>query len=186
MSAPCLWMVTGERAAGKTTFCRALASHACQSGWDVAGLFCPAVFEGGQKTGILAESVRTGEARLLASTRPRTPADLRFGQWYFDHAVLDWGDQIIASSPPCDLLIVDELGPLELIHQAGWRSALEVLGSNPYQVGLVVVRPELQLQVHQRLPITSTLTLDKTRPTDTWVQHCWAVLSAGIKPGLRA
>ncbi len=179
-------MVTGERGVGKSTFCRTLVAHARHSGWDVAGLFCPAVFEGDQKTGILAESVRTGEVRLLASTGPRTPADLRLGQWYFDLAVLDWGDQIIASSPPCDLLIVDELGPLELIHQAGWRSALEVLGSNQYQVGLVVVRPELQLQVHQRLPITSTLTLDKTRPTDTWVQHCWAVLSAGIKPGLRA
>jgi nucleoside-triphosphatase THEP1 len=178
-------MVTGERGVGKSTFCRALAIHARKSGWDAAGIFCPAVFEGAQKTGILAESVRTSEARLLASTHPRTLADLRLGQWYFDHAVLDWGDQIIASSPPCDLLIVDELGPLELIHQAGWRSALEILGSNQYKVGLVVVRPELQLQVHQRLLITSTLTLDKTRPTDTWVQHCWAVLSAGIKSGLR-
>ncbi|HSQ16763.1 MAG TPA: nucleoside-triphosphatase [Anaerolineales bacterium] len=184
MSTPRLWMVSGEREVGKSTFCRALAAHARQFGWDVAGLFCPAVFEGGQKTGILAEAVRTGEARLLASTHRRTPADLRLGQWYFDHGVLDWGDQVIASSPPCDLLIIDELGPLELVHQAGWWSALGILGSSPYQVGLVVVRPELQLQVYQRLPITSTLTLDKTRPTDTWVQHCWTVISAGIKPGV--
>ena len=78
-----------------------------------------------------------------------------------------------------------EIGPLELTHQDGWQSALLVLRGRKYKAGLVVVRPELQQQVHQLLPITTTLTIDKTRPADTWVQSCWPLLSAESQPRRR-
>lgn len=158
-----LWLVTAARKTGKTTYCRALASQARAAGWQVAGLLSPAVFENGLKIGILTENLGTGEIRPLAiqataaSSLPGT-FDLPFGTWRFSSATLAWGDHCLETCLPCDLFIVDELGPLELIHHQGWKSALQVLRQRHYRLGLVVVRPELVETARQVLSIDALLT----------------------------
>ena len=149
-----LYLLTAPRGAGKTTFCRGLAKQARTTGWDVAGLLSSAVFKGGFKTGILAQDLRTDETRLLAvaSQQPFDPVqrqipnfpgfDLPLGDWLFDSTAIVWGNQILETCLPCDLLIVDEIGPLELNRGAGWVSALETLRQPGYRLGVVVIRPE--------------------------------------------
>lgn len=153
MSPSVLWMVSAPIDAGKTTLCRSLADQARAEGMAVAGLLSPALFEGGRKAGILAEDLRSGETRLLARATPHPGFDLSFGTWHFDPQVLDWGNRVLASSLPCDLLIVDELGPLELLRGQGWTSALAVLRQREYSLGLVVVRPSLQDTACVLLPV---------------------------------
>lgn len=176
MSVPRLWLLTGARGAGKTTFCRSLAAHAHIRGWDAAGLLSPAVFEGGIKTGILVEAVRTCEIHPLASSKPHSSFDLQLGQWYFDRSILAWGNHVIESSPPCDLLILDELGPLELAHQVGWQAALNVLHRNGYKIALVVIRPELQDLAHRFLNFSETITIERTKTIDHWVHTWWPTI----------
>ncbi len=142
---PPLWVLTGERGIGKTTHCRALVEQARAAGWDVAGLFSPAVFENGVKTGILAQDLRTGESRplaVLATQSPLPTYHLPLGQWLFDPSVIAWGNQILQSRLPCDLFIVDELGPLELFRGEGWVNAFDALCQVRYRLGIVVIRPE--------------------------------------------
>jgi nucleoside-triphosphatase THEP1 len=166
-------MVTGPRGAGKTTFCRLLAGHACTAGWDVAGLLSPAVIEEGFKTGVLAEDLRTSEQRPLASAAPHPPFDLQLGDWFFDRAALDWGNHVLETCLPCDLLIVDEIGPLELLRGAGWVSALTVLRQLNYRLGLIVVRPELQETFRARMPVVGTIPLDDPLCLEGNVHACW-------------
>jgi nucleoside-triphosphatase len=173
MTIPLLWALTGPRGAGKTTFCRTLAERARAAGWDVAGLLSPGVFEDGVKTGILAQALRTGETHPLARVHPppggasevegRSP-QLAFGNWLFDAAAFTWGNQVLEASLPCDLLIVDELGPLELVRGEGWTSALAVLRQPRYRVGLVVVRPELVEIARQSLPIARVMAFGPGAP----------------------
>ena len=159
-----LYLLTAPRGAGKTTFCHALVEQARAAGWDVAGLLSPAVFENGVKTGIAAENLRGGETRSLAcatlhpNLQPET-FDLQLGSWLFSSAALTWGNQVLGSSLPCDLFIVDELGPLEFLRGEGWVNALEALRYPRYRLGLVVVRPELLEIARQILPITQVITL---------------------------
>lgn len=143
MSAPPLWVISGEIGAGKTMLCRALADLARAAGWDVAGLLSPGLFEAGQKTAIQVEELRSGERRLLASSAPRPGFALTFGRWHFDRTVLDWGNQVLAQSVPCDLLMVDELGPLELLRGEGFTAAQAALAWRRYRLGIAVVRPAL-------------------------------------------
>jgi nucleoside-triphosphatase len=143
VSAPPLWLISGVIGAGKTALCRALAGEARAAGWDVAGLLSPGVFEAGQKTAIQVEDLRSGERRLLASIEPRPGFDLPFGQWHFDRAALAWGNHVLEHSVPCDLLVVDELGPLELLHGQGFTAAQAVLAGGRYRLGIAVVRPAL-------------------------------------------
>ena len=90
--------------------------------WQVGGLVCPALFEGGQKTGIEAEALNTGPRLQLAwpgqAGQPQTGLATR--RWQFDAEVLAWGTRILQQATPCDLLVVDELGPLKFERGEGW------------------------------------------------------------------
>lgn len=173
VNAPPLWLVSGPRGAGKTTFCRLLVGRARAAGREVAGLLSPAVVEAGVKTGILVEDVRSGETRHLASAVRQPPFDLQWGRWFFDRAVLDWGNRLLTACLPCDLLIVDELGPLELVRGEGWRAALEVLARPGFRLGLVVVRPELEDHFRARLPVSETIRLGHDGDLEEQARRWW-------------
>lgn len=138
-----LWIVTGWRGSGKTTFCREMLQKARLTGWDAAGLLSPAVFQDGIKDTIWAEDIRSGNKRLLAAAHQQTGTDLAFGDWYFNRKTLEWGNQVLQSSIPCDLLVIDELGPLEFNLSLGWVSALDVIKTARFRLALVVIRSEL-------------------------------------------
>jgi nucleoside-triphosphatase THEP1 len=163
-------MITGPRQAGKSTFCRSIAEVARQAGWDVAGLLSPAQIEQEIKTGILAEDLRTGINQPLASITRQNQDDLLFGDWYFNRRTLEWGNEVLEISLPCDLLIVDELGPLELTHQMGWQSALHIIPRAEYRLALVVVRPELQSVARRLFDFSTVVEIDQSHPTDYWVR----------------
>jgi nucleoside-triphosphatase THEP1 len=141
-----LWVLTGGRGAGKTVHCGALAEQASVAGWDVAGLLSPGIFKDSEKTGILTQDLRTGESRPLARVSTfasqSTTFTLQLGQWLFDPTVIDWGNRILQSRLPCDLFIVDELGPLEFFRSEGWVNAFDALRQVRYRLGVVVIRPE--------------------------------------------
>ena len=64
--------------------------------------------------------------------------------WAFIPESLDWGNEILGSKhTPCDLLIIDELGPIELERGQGWQNGLSAIASGKYRVAAVVIRPEL-------------------------------------------
>lgn len=167
------WMLTGKRGAGKTSLCRSMAVQARAQGWDVAGIISPALYKNGRKTSILVEDLRSGECHSLASLQARGAFNLQVGKWYFNRASLSWGNQVIASSRSCDLLILDELGPLEFDQQGGWQAALQVLPGEDYHLALVVVRPELQQLAQKAVGFKATLTIDQSRSIDQWFQYFW-------------
>jgi nucleoside-triphosphatase len=147
---PLLFVITGARGAGKTTFCARIVEAAREAGWKAAGILSHAVFAGstprdGIRTAIEAEDLRTGARRTLAR---RVAADEALPtpgtkHWDFDPAAIDWGNEVLEAAPPVDLLIVDELGPLEFERDAGWQKGLAAVDSRQYAIALVVVRAEL-------------------------------------------
>jgi tellurite methyltransferase len=146
-----LLIVTGERGAGKTTFCTRLVELARSSGWQVAGVLSPAVIVNGVKVAIDVERVRSGQRRRLADFDPEShnPCGMR---WDFDADALAWGNAALAESTPCKVLIVDELGVLEFELGQGWQAGLAALDSGDYRLGVVVIRSELLAKAQQRWP----------------------------------
>lgn len=156
-----LWLVSGWRGVGKTTFCRHAAERMRAQGWRVHGILSLGVFEEGSKIGFSTLDLRTGESRPLAWLKRHSPDDLFFGEWYFNRETIAWGNDALRASLPCELLVMDELGPLEFMLHAGWQAAFEILGAAAYRAGLVVVRPELEAAARQALPITHSLFLQE-------------------------
>lgn len=143
---PRRYLLTAPSGAGKTTFCAELARQARSRGLDVAGILCPPVFENGLKTGILAQDLRTGETRPLAVLAAQSPIpndQLPLGQWLFSTESLAWGNAVLQTALPCDLLIIDELGPLEFFRGQGWQAARHILPRDEYRAAVVIVRPDL-------------------------------------------
>lgn len=157
--APQRWIVTGGRGAGKTTFCRHAVERARAAGLDVAGLLSPARMEAGEKTGILVEDVRTGSRRLLASVEPLGVRSLPMGRWHFSPEAIRWADEVLVRATPCDLLVVDEIGPLELELRRGWTAWENAWLSGSYRAALAVVRSELEARFRRDWEVTGVIAI---------------------------
>lgn len=147
-----LLVLTGERGSGKTTLLQRLIKHKAVQGWKIGGLLTPARVEAGVKTGFYAVDLQSGESHLFASRNPDEIHGFPFCEWTFDPAVLVWGNQVLAGSESVDLLIIDEIGPLELEHGEGWKNAIAILekGTTPSQIILTVIRPECLMNAVKR------------------------------------
>ncbi len=135
-------ILTGESGCGKTTACGALAHRARARALSCAGLVCPGRFEGDRKVGIDVVDVRSGERLPLASLTGG-PDSIRLGPWHFDPAAISWARASLAEACPCDILVVDEIGPLEMERAEGWPEALHLVRAGDYRAAVVVVRPSL-------------------------------------------
>jgi nucleoside-triphosphatase THEP1 len=146
-----LVILSGLRGSGKTTACLRLIERARQRGLNCAGIISPARFQDGRKVGIDVLDVGTGERRALAEA-DQLPGELRTTAFRFDTRAVEWGADRLNVACPCDVLIVDELGPLELERGQGWVNVLDVLRDGEFKLAVVVVRPELVPVFQRALP----------------------------------
>jgi nucleoside-triphosphatase THEP1 len=127
-------ILTSPIGSGKTTACHQLITRLRGQGLDCAGIVCPARFEGARKAGIDLLNLRTGECRALAEADNR-PAALRTTNYRFDTAVMAWGAACLDAACPCDVLFVDEIGPLEMERRQDWVNALDIRGGGAPKSG---------------------------------------------------
>jgi nucleoside-triphosphatase THEP1 len=147
-------ILTGERGAGKTTASRSAATRAQAEGYACGGVVT--LTRPGGKLDVL--DVGSGETRRLTLPSDAEPAIVQ-GRFRFDPDVLNWGNAVLTRATPCQLLVVDELGPLELEREGGWTQAFDVLKGQDFALALVVVRPELVVKAQLRLPSSAATVL---------------------------
>jgi nucleoside-triphosphatase len=147
-----IFVLTGESGCGKTMLSQRVVAALKARGVNVAGVVTPPRLANDTKIGMEVEDVRTGKRYALAE-RAAIGAGTAHLSWKFDANGIVCGAQILRDALPCDVLVVDELGPLELIHDEGWIVALEVLQAKKYRAALVVVRPSLLENFRARLKL---------------------------------
>jgi nucleoside-triphosphatase len=145
-------IITGDIQIGKTTLCLEVMRQAEQQGIDTAGVLSPAVFKKGRKVGIDVLNVRTGVKRRLAVLRGEESRKLETRRWSFIQEAVDWGNKVLQDSIPCSILIVDELGPIELEEQQGWVEGVKAVDSREFKACLLVIRPHLVDTAQARWP----------------------------------
>jgi nucleoside-triphosphatase THEP1 len=144
-------VVTGERGVGKSTVCHRAVDLARAKEHTCGGILTLSRPNGARDV----LNVHTGDVRRL-TLRHDTDTGVLQGRFRFDPTTLAWGDDVLASATECDLLVVDELGPLEIERGRGWVGALGVLRTGDFTLALVVVRPELLVQAQLKLPASAT------------------------------
>lgn len=150
-------ILTGERGVGKSTVCHRAVILAQDKGYTCSGLVTLNRPNGTRDV----LDLQSGDTRRLTLASDAEPAVIQ-GRFRFDPATLAWGNRVLARAVPCHLLVVDELGPLEMEYEAGWTKAFGALHDGDFALALVVVRPELLVPVQARLPRGATTTLTVT------------------------
>ena len=150
-------ILTGERGVGKTTVCQKTVALAQARQYKCAGILTVSCTDGARDV----VDVRSGDLRRL-TVEPGTDQGVIQGRFCFDAETLTWGGDVLAQAAPCHLLVIDELGPLEVERGAGWQNVFDVLSENGFRLALAVVRPELLVRVQLRLPASATTVLTVT------------------------
>lgn len=141
-------VVTGPKNSGKSTFCRDLAGAAARAGVDVAGICTekqlgsledpnasPSPWPPGHQARwdrLVVTDLRGGEQAVLGLRQD--------GRWHLLENGFALGRQALAAATPCDLLVVDEIGRLELRGGSGWTNAFQVLAQGSYLLAVVSLR----------------------------------------------
>ena len=149
---PRLLILSGPSRAGKSTWCQKFADQARTAGVLVGGIISPPVFIGGQKEGIDIVCQLSGERRRLAERRMDRNEGFDTPNWRIDPGTLSWANRKLVEMPSCDCLILDELGPLELLHGKGLQAGLELVDSRKTSLTVVVIRPKLLPIAAERWP----------------------------------
>jgi len=156
------FLLSGEREIGKTTLLLALKEQAQKAGFDVGGVISPAVFEAGSKKGIDLLDLHSGKQIRLASLNEAEPdSQIATIHWAFDVSALQYGNEVLGHATPCDLLIVDELGPIELVRGQGWQNGIKGIESKDYRVAVIVIRPSLLDVAFSKWPDATLLKLEQ-------------------------
>jgi len=143
MNEPQIIVITGDLESGKTSLCLDITRLAKESGIKVTGLVSPGVFEAGSKKAIDVQDILTGERRRLAVLREQVKTNLETKRWSFFSEAVSWGNNVLRAALPTELLIIDELGPLEFDRAQGWVNAIDAIDRGEFQITLLVIRPSL-------------------------------------------
>ena len=130
-------IVTGTIGIGKTTVCEKVINIARSKGYSCGGIITRKT----RNEDIIIEDIQTGAIETLASISniyqgPRT------AKYFFNPEGIDFGIQAIDRGTASDILLVDELGHLELSGD-GFARVIEQVATGKVKNCILVIRKEL-------------------------------------------
>jgi nucleoside-triphosphatase THEP1 len=141
-------IVTGAVGIGKTTVCQKLVEIIRNKGYTCGGILTSKAEDGG----IVIEDIRSGEKQTLASIND-IYAGPHTAKYSFNPEGVDFGIQAIGTGTSAAILIVDEIGHLEL-RGDGFINALELIKAGKAKDCVLVIRNELFSAFLPQLPAT--------------------------------
>lgn len=147
-------LVVGEPKSGKTTWCREYIDRRRQCGFAVGGILSPATEKQRQRIGFNVIDLLTGKEVPFARLSPYR--SFKGGEVVGDYTISREGILFAraaikrAVESRCDLVVIDEVGPLELCGK-GLMPAVELALASPVNV-LIVVRSWLKGALERRFP----------------------------------
>jgi nucleoside-triphosphatase THEP1 len=151
-------LITGARQVGKSTACHRAVELMQRADLQVSGLLTA-------RTGphdLTVTEIHSGESYPLTApfeehTRHHTNDQGHAAGFHPRHfnispEAMARSSEALKSAFPTEVLIIDEIGPLELRHHEGWYEALALLHREEHKVAIVVVRLELLGDLVSALP----------------------------------
>jgi nucleoside-triphosphatase THEP1 len=147
-------LVVGEPGSGKTSWCREYIDRRRESGSRVGGILSLATDHQGQRVGSNALDLLTDQE--VPFSRLSSHRSFKAGEKIGDYAISRDGISFAcgaikrAVENRCDLVVIDEVGPLELSGK-GIMPAVELALASSVEV-LIVVRSSLKATLERRFP----------------------------------
>lgn len=147
-------LVVGEPRSGKTSWCREYIDGRRKCGSSVGGVLSPPIEKQGQRIGFNVIDLLTGqEAPFARLSRYRSfKGGEKIGNYTISRHGVSFACRAIkrAVESRCDLVVIDEVGPLELGGK-GLMPAVELALASPVNV-FIVVRTSLKEALQRHFP----------------------------------
>jgi nucleoside-triphosphatase len=136
-------VITGNPRCGKTTLCEKVIERLEKKGIRCGGVICPEIRMEGKRIGTNAVDVTTGEDRIMAMSRDKAEFEgVDIGGYRLSIEGIEFGKNAIERSTGCDLIVIDEIGALELTNNGLMEMAEKALDSEDNT--LTIVRSKLK------------------------------------------
>jgi nucleoside-triphosphatase THEP1 len=157
-------VLTGPVHAGKTTFLERACRRWSERGLACAGFLSPAVTDANGGSGYDLLELRSGLRRPYLRRR-EDPGAERIGPFAFMTGALERARSILRDPGPAGLLVVDEVGPLELRGGGLWAALSEAV-RRPESTALLVVRDTIVGELSAALAPLVPVVFDVRDPED--------------------
>ena len=152
-------VVTGPSSGGKTEAVVGVSELLRSSGVPIAGFVQPAEFADGRTIGFRIRDVASGEEAVLATLRERHEGD--FGtRFRFADEGFRLGREALSRASSSAVVIVDELGPVELRGQGHMPAVREALAVDGLRASIIVVRRALVPTLLAELEASDAIVVD--------------------------
>jgi nucleoside-triphosphatase THEP1/energy-coupling factor transporter transmembrane protein EcfT len=152
-------VVTGPPGGGKTDVVAAVAGQLQNEGVPVFGFIQPGILEDGEKVGFRLRDVATGDEAVLATRGERREGD--FGtRFQFTDEGFRLGSQALSRVVPGSVVIVDELGPVELRGEGHMPAVRRALAAPGLRGAIIVVRRALVPSLLDELDASDAVVID--------------------------
>ena len=152
-------VLTGPSNGGKTETTIALVDELRSADIPVSGFVQPGEFEKGRKTGFRLRDVATGDEASLATLGERVGGD--FGtRFRFSDGGFRLGREALAHIAPGSIVIIDELGPVELRGHGHMPAVRRAMAAPDLQGAVVVVRRALVPSLLVELDASDAVVID--------------------------
>jgi nucleoside-triphosphatase len=171
-------VVTGPPGCGKTPLVEKVVDCLAGAGQPAAGFVQPAIISGGEKTGFEVRNVATGESAELA--RKVTQGEGRHGTAYrFRDEGFALAGRALDGAAPGVVLVIDELGPVELRGGGHWPAVERALKTDGLAGVIVVVRRTLVPTLVEALDAVDVIVVDLEGEADDPVAVVIGALHGG-------
>lgn len=135
-----VFIVTGGREKGKTTFVKKIADELKGNKINVGGIFAERVMHGPVTTGYDLVDIKSGKREVFLRPREESWPE-KIGKFSISPEGLEFGIAVLAKCKRDKnrLIIIDEIGMLE-IENKGWASALDTFISSQASSLLITIR----------------------------------------------
>jgi len=143
-------VLTGPVQGGKTTLVAEKVAQLKDSGIRVEGFLCPGTMTGRRRSDFTLMNIGSGQKVAMGSEAQMTDW-IKYRRFFFNPDAFSEGSLWIkkALAEQADLLIIDEVGPMEL-EGMGWSDILDFLENKTDINQLWIVRQEILPEVTRR------------------------------------
>ena len=130
-------LVTGPSGIGKTSILRRTVKELKKRGYEIGGMICREVHEGGLRVGFELMDLSTGQRGWLAHVNQTTgPAVGKYHVNLTDLEVIGAGS-ILDAIQNADIIAIDEIGPMEFLSTAFSNALLKAVESSKPLLGTI-------------------------------------------------
>lgn len=132
-----IWLLTGEPGSGKTTTIMKIVNTVRAKGYSIGGVVALEKRVKGVRVGFDMVDLLSGNKETLASVEQKTGP--RVGKYRVNlKGLADLAAKaLIEAAQRCDLIVCDEIGPMELVSPEFRKAVKEVVSSGKPMIGVI-------------------------------------------------